>query len=527
MASSARPADALANAPWPKIVLWTVLFQLAWFWRKIPLLLTEGAMPDTDDFQRLAEIRSWMNGQSWFDLVNHRMDPPLGADMHWSRLVDLPIAALTWLFGLFASPVMAERLAAIVWPTMLLVMTVLVVLAICRRLYPAANPLLALLFTVTCITALTEFMPGRIDHHGVQILFFCLMLLGLVAGTARGYLLTGAAIAASISIGLDAIFIIAFLLGWVVLEWVAGKVDAARRLDAMAAGLSATSVPLFVLNFPPSQWLAARCDANSAFYLAALLLAAAAYVALARLRLSTMPYRLGAAAIAGLAAVGVLFALFPQCMAGPFAGLSDELVSRWLVNVGEARGLFQQLETVPQLWFWGVGYSAVLLGAGGWLTWRMHKERPQMLALFAVLAISVLASVLQYRTLRIGIFASIPICVILSEIAFAAIRERFQGGILKGALQAGVVAGLSSPVWLGAAIVFFPERDAAAYAVPAHAGTADPAGNWRTGEPAIFCNRQSEFAALAALEPGLVMSDINSGPSAVIFTDHSVIGGPY
>ena len=77
--------------------------------------------------------------------------------------------------------------------------------------------------------------------------------------------------------------------------------------------------------------------------------------------------RLGAAAVAGSAAIALLFAMFPQCAAGPFARLSDDLVSRWLVNVGEARGLFSRLEEVPRFWLWGVGYSAILLVAGGWL----------------------------------------------------------------------------------------------------------------------------------------------------------------
>ena len=40
------------------------------------------------------QVRDWMAGQSWFDVVQHRLNPPLGVDMHWSRLVDAPIAAI-------------------------------------------------------------------------------------------------------------------------------------------------------------------------------------------------------------------------------------------------------------------------------------------------------------------------------------------------------------------------------------------------------------------------------------------------
>ena len=46
----------------------------------------------TDDAMRLAGVRDLLAGQSWFDLTQHRLDPPQGSPMHWSRLIDAPIA---------------------------------------------------------------------------------------------------------------------------------------------------------------------------------------------------------------------------------------------------------------------------------------------------------------------------------------------------------------------------------------------------------------------------------------------------
>jgi hypothetical protein len=61
--------------------------------------LTRFALPDTDDNLRMAQVRASFGGQGWFDLVQHRFDPAHGgANIHWSRLVDLPIAALILLF---------------------------------------------------------------------------------------------------------------------------------------------------------------------------------------------------------------------------------------------------------------------------------------------------------------------------------------------------------------------------------------------------------------------------------------------
>jgi hypothetical protein len=47
---------------------------------------------DTDDNLRMMQVRDLMRGQDWYDLRQYRLNPPFGADIHWSRLVDLPIA---------------------------------------------------------------------------------------------------------------------------------------------------------------------------------------------------------------------------------------------------------------------------------------------------------------------------------------------------------------------------------------------------------------------------------------------------
>ena len=49
---------------------------------------------DVDDQLRLVEVRDWLNGQSFYDVTQYRMNQPWGAPMHWSRLVDMPLAAL-------------------------------------------------------------------------------------------------------------------------------------------------------------------------------------------------------------------------------------------------------------------------------------------------------------------------------------------------------------------------------------------------------------------------------------------------
>src|SRR5690349_21236823 len=49
---------------------------------------------DNDSSLRLVEVRDLLAGQGWFDLHQYRMGTEGGFLMHWSRLVDAPIAAI-------------------------------------------------------------------------------------------------------------------------------------------------------------------------------------------------------------------------------------------------------------------------------------------------------------------------------------------------------------------------------------------------------------------------------------------------
>ncbi len=70
---------------------------------------TDYVGPDNDDAMRLVEVRDLLNGQGWFDLMQYRLGPAPGTLMHWSRFVDLPIAALISFFGLFLSHAWRKR----------------------------------------------------------------------------------------------------------------------------------------------------------------------------------------------------------------------------------------------------------------------------------------------------------------------------------------------------------------------------------------------------------------------------------
>ena len=72
---------------------------------------------DTDDNLRMGQVRALLGGQGWFDLRQHRFDPAHGgANIHWSRLVDLPLAGLILLLKPLVGGADAERIAVAIAP---------------------------------------------------------------------------------------------------------------------------------------------------------------------------------------------------------------------------------------------------------------------------------------------------------------------------------------------------------------------------------------------------------------------------
>jgi len=52
-----------------------------------------GNLPDPDDYMYLTQVLDWVKGQGWYDNIQRRLDFPTGTPIHFSRLVQLPLAA--------------------------------------------------------------------------------------------------------------------------------------------------------------------------------------------------------------------------------------------------------------------------------------------------------------------------------------------------------------------------------------------------------------------------------------------------
>lgn len=525
MTSAAR-GDALAwlLKPHAAVVAVVWLFVVAHFaarWATVGEVFN-----DTDDAMRLVEVRDLLAGQGWFDLHQYRLDPPVDLPMHWSRLVDLPIALLIRISELAVSSATAEKVALYLWPTLVLVPALFAVRRIACRLGGDWAALPALYLTATCGPVIGQFVPGRIDHHNVQIaLTLWLLAFALEPASRRRGVRLAVTSAVMMAVGMETLPYVAFAAALVGLRWAFG----AERDEAVAYGatLAAAITGLTVALLPPSEWLRGACDALSANYVAlavtgGLGLAAGAAVVPAGRQLR----------LAWIAAVGAV-ALFafalpePACLRGPFGQILPEVRAVWLDGVTEIQPwhVFFSAHRVEAL----VALLVPILGllAAARLAADAETRRtPGFLLVVAAAAVATLIGLGQIRTVIYADVLSLPLIAALigrmareSETAGrSAAVTVLVGTILASSSLAAFVIGRVAPAsWTA-------NETAATTAT----NGSEAAGGGPTGAAAEApCMTLSNYAALAALPRGLVAAEINIGPSILAATPHAVVAAPY
>jgi hypothetical protein len=468
------------------------------------------ALGDTDDNMRLMQVRALLHAQGWYDLRNYRLNPPAGFDIHWSRIVDLPIAGLILALRPFAGPVWAERLACGIAPLLPLSIAMIGIGATVRRLvHPLAWPLAAL-FLLCCTATLPMFMPERIDHHGWQLAMLSLTVAGLCDPEARrGGMLVGVASAVSLAIGLEMLPYAAMAGAIVALRWVWDRAEA-RRLEAYALSLSAGCALGYAL-FTSYGSSVMRCDALTPVWLSVMVEAGALLFALARWSPAGRGARLALAVASGAAIVAGFVHFFPQCLGRP-EQVTPELEHNWLDNVREAKPIYKHplssalpIVALPIVGF--VGALIATLRVRGRLLWTGWAP---------VLLFSAFAALMLLWQARAGPAAqmlAVPGVVAIAWIAVPWMQAR------RSALAR--VLGTVAVILLAGAGLF------ANAVVPYLPGTKPKPYIRRVERATGRCLTRPALAALDRYRAQTVFTFVDLGPRLIVLTHHDAIAGPY
>lgn len=467
-----------------------------------------GQFPDPDDVLRLVQVRDLLAGQGWFDLVQHRIDPASAPVMHWSRLVDLPLALLIGTMTPLLGQPLAEQLAVVLVPLLALLATILCLGRVASRLFDREGTVLACIAVGFMPLLVYQFQPLRIDHHGWQIAAVAAALAAISGQRAwRGGALAGLAMAIGMSISLELLPVAAVFGAVLALRWLREGSQRQKQRMWLVGFLQALALGLAAL-FAVTRGLADAtlyCDAITLPHLAVFAIAAAGATALAY-----APPAPGFAIAAGLGLSGALgLAVFgtlsPECLRTPFGALDPLVRTYWYDNVLEGRPLWRQdvaaWAVLAQVM---VAFVAALLLAkrstGAARTWWTD-----FLLLYLGL---VLLGLLVWRSMA---FASVLAALPLGWLLLRGLQRLRTSDV--AAARIATIAGLA--LVLAPMVPVQAARSLTAASVPQTAGPVQI--------DASTCLLDESVPKLGALPKATIFAPLDIGPAILLHTDHSVI----
>ena len=475
---------------------------------------------DNDSMLRLVEVRDLLGGQSWFDLHQYRMGLSGGFVMHWSRLVDTPIALIILASqALGASTAAAEKAAQIAWPLLLCGLTIFVILRAAQRFAGANVAMPALVLATTELFFLGIYSPGTLDHHNVQLLLTTASLWLLIDAPfwRPAAFLSGICAGLTLAVGMETAPYVAALGVCAAVLFV---LDASERPTASGFGLGFAAVALivFVATIRPSAWGAAECDAFSTFQFVVAALSGIGLAAVAGLPGQSTPRtRLLRMAALALAIAAVVIAAFPQCLASPYAGMDQRMRTYWLDGVVEAQPFLSVAVNQPKLMAarYATPFIAILL-----IGFQLRGRRPRReeAVVGALLVVAFAVSLWQVRGSTFSVaFAILPLSAWIAKIRLQAGAAR--SWRLSTRIALAWLVSLNA-TWAGVAV--------AAQSVVHKAPGRINSGRINTdADHDLTCGKPGDFRDLAALPPTTVLASSNLGSPIVMYTAHRTLAGPY
>ena len=464
---------------------------------------------DPDDAPRLVLVRDLMAGRGWYDQLVTRLQPPLGTVMHWSRLLDGLLAGLIWMFRLVLTPPAAETAVRLLWPLFLIFPGVLCALAMARRLGGSLAVFICAVFLAVNQLTFAEFIPGRVDHHNLQIVLVMAAMACAMAGEhrSRWALLAGAATGFGLAIGIEGLpfhMVVAASYGLLA----ASGGDDPRTTRSYAGALLGTTLACFCLQTPPGRWTMAFCDAIGINLVTAIAVGACGLLLMTAAQASsrTRWFILAATALAVSAAY---LSFNPRCIRGVFAAVDPRLRSFWFDSVYE-------LQPLPVMMRQHLGFgialilmSAMMLASAIFLLAReAPRPRPATWLSGAAVLVAVATGFAAFRMENYVQWLGFPVLAG----AFALIAARFWKGLM---VPTAAFAVVFSPV------------GAVALVLQGYTSVTGTQGASKAPQATELCHDTKDFHHLATLPSGLVLADIYMGPFILANTQGSALTAPY
>ena len=487
---------------------------------------------DNDDVMRLVQVRDLLAGQNLQDHAQYRLGLDGGTMMHWSRLIDLPIAGLILFLDLFLSREMAEAAAISIWPVFT-GLGFIVGLHLLQKDYarPDLRPYIwgfGSLVILLLLMTFYRFSPGRIDHHNVQLVALALSYVGLSDPNfkIRRFALAGAMTGLSLAIGTESLPFLAINCAFVAMLWAYKGAEISRSIMAFALAFSAVILTAFLVDTSPANYGQVQCDILGINYLVLGLVGSLGLAVLSRIKLlNTALKRMAGLAVLGLICVIILIVSGPECLSNPLGELPVNAKKYWLDYVEEAQPLFSERGLENGQFFYYAGFLSLAFGVS---LWRYKSQGFTPAELYGLTMSGAILLMICYQ-LRFSSFGF----VIGTFMLIPWVAERFLDGKAKSKDSVAYIFALALScvsLWQIPVVLLTPDKPETAVNA-ANAAMIDTqntsTNNGDVDDEINVCFSDSLKTYLGNIPVLTILAEPNMSAEILQFTPHRAVNGNY
>jgi hypothetical protein len=419
---SAWPRDGYMRSP--VICTWIALALLLAAFTALGFRLNG----DLDDLLKLHEIRHVLATGDFFDKTLPGILQPEPFVTHWPVFADLPYVAFAALIMPLTGAEAALAIACYAVPLLLLGPALYFFFRIVAATGFAHPKIVLPLAAIFAFRSFSEFAPGRVDYHNLEVLLLLASLSLTLSPNRLAPYTNGFVTALALAISLEFALFFALAMAIHAADFVLPTRDGESRMSAFGLALASTAVVLFAATVPVTAYSVAACDTYSAPHLMAVVCAGASFVAAPALsrQHGSPAARTAVLVVLAAASVAALVYLFPQCLGGPYAGLSEYVRSNWLDRIGQEKSLFERTDfllsssilSMTVLFVGALAPAMVAIGGRG---------RNRALVIFALFSLLALAhAIFYFRYSRyLPMFSGLGLAFVFA--AFAPASSKFAG----------------------------------------------------------------------------------------------------
>jgi hypothetical protein len=510
-------------------LMFLVIVYFAWCFLVFPhSQILRGNFPDPDDYMYLTQVLDWLKGQGWYDNIQHRLNPPEGVPIHFSRFAQLPMAILILVFkGMGLGSYGAAILTGLIYPFILLAGLLVAMRWLAQSVMPKRWSGVTAYVTLFATGMMFMFMPGHVDHHGlvvglIVLTLGCVMRLIDEPEQYRWAFGAGLILALGLTVALETLpWLLLISVGIGMLAVAKGGAEARSGL-IFGTTLCLSSAGFLLLTRVPDQLFELDILTYSLVYLLLTGGIALAFIGVGVVAKTNEWIRwvtgVGLALLAGL----LFIHRFPELITGPYGAIDPQLAPIILGEVDEAQSLLTLykgfLNTLIRLG----GVIIALIAGLYFLRQAKAKERWKWGFMLAMLVAAIwLTLFYQYRFMAtMGMLTIIPLTVFLQR-GWQWIGSHYQGRhkffaeigllLLVGPLPSVLFPALVDGRSFNTGILLFPV-DSSFTRAPCDTYVLEKI----LRDPQLYGDHQH-----------LILSSMAQGPELLFRTPHTVLSAPY